>query len=289
MNPQTIRKAFDRLADRYDRHAALEKEVCTRLLERTAFCRQDPACIIDLGCGTGFATAALKQQYPGARVIGLDSSAAMLAQLRRGAGGAEPVLPVCADLGALPFSDRSADLVVSNFASFWSPDPMVMFSEIRRVIRPDGMLLFSTMGPAALKELRQAWAAADRSVEVPQFADLLEVGDALVAAGFGEPVMDVDTITLSYPTLDALLDELEATGTSMLVLGWERRADRKSELEAAYAPLMAAGRYPLSIEVVYGLAFGPQEGQPRKTAEGEVATFSVESLLRERRGRKPSG
>jgi malonyl-CoA O-methyltransferase len=162
---------------------------------------------------------------------------------------------------------------------------MAMFSEIRRVMRPDGMFIFSTLGPASLLELRDAWAVVDQRVEVPVFADLLEIGDALMAAGFSAPVMDLEKLTLSYPTLDAMFDELEATGTSMLVRGWDLRASYEEDLEKAFAPLKVDGKYPLSFEVVYGTAFGPKDGQPRKTAGGDVATFSVDALLKTRAGK----
>jgi malonyl-CoA O-methyltransferase len=282
----TIRKSFDRIADRYDAHAALEQEVCNRLIERTEFRRHDPVRILDLGCATGSGTAALKKRFRKAQVIGLDASEAMLSYTRHRSSLLKPIRPVCADLSALPFSERSADLVFSNLASYWCPEPMAMFSEIRRVMQPDGMFLFSTLGPASLLELRDAWAVVDQRVEVPVFADLLEIGDALMAAGFSAPVMDLEKLTLSYPTLDAMLDELEATGTSMLIRGWDLHASRREELEKAFAPLKVDGKFPLTFELVYGTAFGPKDGQPRKTEEGDVATFSVDALLKTHAGNR---
>ena len=96
--------------------------------------------------------------------------------------------------------------------------------------------------------------------------------------------MDMEMITLSYPQLEALCDELEATGTSLLVRGWERWKAAGEELKKAYAPLLRDRKYPLSFEIVYGTAFGPQDGQPMKTPDGDIATFSVESLRGTRRG-----
>lgn len=273
---------FCRIAERYDEHAALEQEVLARLLERTSFIRQSPVRILDLGCGTGQGSAGLKQQFRKAQVIGLDISPAMLERMCRRSSMLRPLRPVCADMGALPFAARSMDLVFSNLAGFWCPQPTQMFSEIRRVIRPGGMFLFSTFGPATLAELARAWGSVDARVEVPTFPDLLETGDALVAAGFTEPVMDMEKITLSYGAVEALLEELEATGTSMLIRDWERGRQSIEALRTAFRPLLTEGRYPLSFEIVYGTAFGPQEGQPVKTPEGDIATFSVESLLKTR-------
>ena len=281
-NHQFIRNRFEQIAGRYEQHAALEQEVCTRLLERTVFNLSSPLQILDLGCGTGTGSVQLKRTFRKAQVVGMDTSLAMLSQVRRKSSMLRPLKAVYGDIGALPFAARSADMVFSNLASYWCPEPMAMFAEFRRVMRPDGMLLFSTFGPATMNELGEAWAGVDEEVELPVFPDLLEIGNALVAAGFREPVMDRETITLSYPQLDALLEELEATGTSLLVRGWERWKTAMVELKQAYAPMLRDGKYPLSFEIIYGTAFGPRDGQPMKTPDGDVATFSVESLRRSR-------
>jgi malonyl-CoA O-methyltransferase len=283
-NRQRIRDHFERIAGRYDQHTALEQEVCARLLERTAFKRRAPLQILDLGCGTGAGSAQLKQMFRKAQVTGMDTSLAMLSQLRRRSSMLRPLKAVCGDFGVLPFAVQSVDMVFSNLASYWCPDPMAMFSEFRRVIRPDCMLLFSTLGPGTMKELSEVWAGVDAEVEVPVFPDLLEIGNALVAAGFREPVMDMEIITLSYPQPDALFEELEATGASLLVRGWDRWKTARAALKQAFAPILKDGRYPLSFEIIYGVAFGPQDGQPVKTPEGDVVTFSVDSLRRTRPG-----
>jgi malonyl-CoA O-methyltransferase len=217
----------------------------------------------------------------------MDTSLAMLSKLRGRSSMLRPLKAVCGDIGALPFAVQSTDMVFSNLASYWCPDPMAMFAEFRRVIRPDGMLLFSTLGPATMNELGEVWAGVDEEVEVPVFPDLLEIGNALVAAGFREPVMDREIITLSYPQLDALFDELEATGASLLVRGWDRWKTARAALKQAFAPILKDGKYPLSFEIIYGTAFGPRDGQPMKTPDGDVVTFSVDSLRRTRPGGGP--
>ena len=275
---QHIHDTFDRIAKRYDDHAALQQEVCSRLLERTTFNRRDPSWVLDLGCGTGAGSAGLKQSFRKAQVVSLDTSGAMLAQVKRRSSLLRPLRPVCANIGALPFSSRSADLVFSNLASYWCPDPMAMFSEFRRVLCPDGMVLFSTLGPLSFAELAAAWSAVDDSVEFPGFSDILEVGDALTAAGFREPVMDTDRIVLSYSSLVTMLDELEATGMSLLVKGWNRTKSLAGLLEAAYSDKTKDGKYPLGFEIYYGVAFGPADGQPMKTRDGDVATFSIDAI-----------
>ncbi len=282
-NLKAIRDTFEEVANQYDEHAALEQEVCRRLLEKVAFRRIMPATILDLGCGTGFGSEKLKQEFRKAQVIGLDTSMAMLSRLRHRSGMLRPLRGVCGDIGALPFAGGSADMLFASLAGCWCPDPMAMFSEFRRVLRPDGMLLFSTFGPGLMKELKIAWSGVDLEVELPEFPDLMEIGNALVAAGFREPVMDMEIITLSYPDLDAMFRELEATGTFRLVRGWDRRHHAGVELREAFGPLMQQGKYPLSFEIIYGVAFGPREGQPVKTPAGDVVTFSVDALRRSRK------
>jgi malonyl-CoA O-methyltransferase len=278
----TISRQFDRLAAGYDRHAALEQEVCRRLLERCGFSRRPPQRILDLGCATGGAAAALKRMFRQAEVIGVDVAPSMLAALRRRSGLLRPLRGVCADIAALPFAAGSVDLLFANLVNHWSPDPAAVLDEYRRVLRPDGLLLFTALGPDTFRELRQAWSVVDPQVLLPHFPDLLEVGDALVAAGFREPVMDMEKITLHYPRLEALAGELEATAMSLLIPGWARWRAEIGRLEAAFAPLLVGARYPLSYEIVYGTAFGPREGQPRRTAGGDVVTFSVDNLLKSR-------
>lgn len=281
----SVRETFNRVAARYDRHAALEQEVGVRLLERCAHSRREPRCILDLGCGTGKASVALKKKFRRARVIGVDSAAGMLAQVRRRASLLRPVSAVCADLSALPFARSSADLLFSNLAAHWYPNPAVLFGEFRRILQPGGMLLFSTLGPATLREVREASARLIDGRRIPEFPDLMEVGDGLVAGGFSEPVMDMEIITVQYPSLEALTLELDSTGMSLLVPGWKQLAERPDELESALSPRAAGGKYSVSYEIVYGTAYGPEEGQPVRTPDGDTATISVESLLKSRRMR----
>jgi malonyl-CoA O-methyltransferase len=277
-NTRVVRRTFDRLAGLYDGHAALEQEVAKRLLQRLEFHRLSPQRIVDLGCGTGQASAGLKNKFRKAQVIGLDSSRAMLAQMRRRSRFLRPLKAVCADFSALPLADQSSELLYSNLALQWCPDLVSLFAEFRRILVPGGMLLFSSFGPDSLGELRTAWSGAEETAQTAEFTDMLEVGDALMAAGFQEPVMDTERITLSYPDIDSLICELQATGTSGFLHGRNSMQEAKDRLEMAYQPFRVDSKYPVTYQIIYGTAFGPQEGQPRKTPQGDFVTFSVESL-----------
>jgi malonyl-CoA O-methyltransferase len=286
LNPRAVRRTFDRLASLYDGHAALEQEVASRLLDRLEFHRLTPRRIVDLGCGTGQASAGLKKRFTKAQVIGLDSSRAMLVQLRRRSGVLRRLKAVCADMSALPLADQSSELLFSNLAMQWCPDPISLFAEFRRVLTPGGMLLFSSFGPATLRELSAAWAQSDGTAQTMEFVDILQVGDALMAAGFQEPVIDAERITVSYPDIDSLVRELEATGTSGFLQGRNSLVEAIDSLEKAYEPFRVEGKYPVTYEIIYGTAFGPTEGQPRKTPQGDVVTFSVESLRKSGRNKR---
>jgi malonyl-CoA O-methyltransferase len=278
LNRRAVRRKFDRAASLYDKHSVLEQEVASRLIDRLEFHRLTPQRIVDLGCGTGQASVGLKDQFPKAKVIGLDSSYAMLVQMQQGSHGNQQVRAVCGELLELPLADHSAELLFSNLALQWCPDIASLFGEFRRVLAPGGMLLFSSFGPATLSELRVAWAAADKFAQAVEFVDVLQVGDTMMAAGFQDPVVDTEQITLSYRNFDSLLRELEATVTSGFLQGGSSLTEAKTALENAYEPFVIDGKYPVTYEIIYGTAFGPQEGQPRRTPEGDVATFSVDYL-----------
>jgi malonyl-CoA O-methyltransferase len=142
------------------------------------------------------------------------------------------------------------------------------------------LLLFSTLGPDSLKEFKVAAGYERDTARTRHFTDMHDIGDALLAAGFSEPVMDSEYITTEYRQFDALLAELEATGVDTHFADWSSRTRPEYPLAEAYETFRRKGCYPVSWEIVYGAAFGPGEGQPIKTREGDVAAFSVEFLRR---------
>ncbi len=281
---QALQQLFDCRAADYDRHAVLEQEVGGRLLERASHQRHEPSRIADLGSGTGYCTRALKRLHRKAEVIGIDVSAAMAAHTRRQSAFMHPLRAVCADMHQLPLAQRSLDLLFSNLALQWVDDLPALMAGFRRVLKPDGMLLFSTLGPASLGELRDAASRLPGGQWRAQLLDMHDLGDVLQAAGFSEPVMDSEFITIEYRELATLHAELQATGTGSYFADWTALASQGEALRTAFQPNLQNGCYPVSYEIVYGTAFGPAEGQPIKTREGDVAAFSVDALKRSRRG-----
>lgn len=273
LDKRFVRRAFARAAASYDACAVLQTEVRQRLLERLDYVRVQPRQIIDVGSGTGLAAAELARRYRGGRLLQLDLSEGMLRHARRRA----PRLRVwrgtlqfaAADAEHLPLADRCCDLVFSNLALQWCNDLEAAAREFRRVLRPGGLLLFTSFGPDTLTELRQCWAKVDGNIHVSSFADMHDVGDALLRAGLVGPVMDAERLTLTYDSLKTLLQDLKGIGAVNATAGRSRGLTGKSRLRAladAYEELRQRGRLPATYEVVYGHAWAPEsntEARPR--------------------------
>jgi malonyl-CoA O-methyltransferase len=281
VNPFLVRKAYNQVANGYERNAVLQVEVENRLMERLDVVRLAPGLVIDLGCGTARSTAALKRRYRKARIVGVDFARLMLREGRKNSSMLRPIERCCADICQLPFADRTADLLFSNLAVHWANDPAALFTELRRILKPGGVLMFSSFGPDTLTELRQSWAAADGKAHVNDFLDMHDIGDALLQAGFCEPVMDAENIALTYPSVSQLMQELKATGSHNVTAARRHSLTGRNRIKSmteAYEAFKDGDRYPATFEVVYGVAWGPAEGQPQRLGDGEVATFSVDHL-----------
>lgn len=253
------RAAFERAADRYDQAAVLQHEVESRLLERLDLMRLKPARILDLGCGTGHASAALLNRYKGARVVACDIAIPMLRHTRgRGRWLRRPAC-VGGDAQALPFADASFDLVYSSLMLQWCNDLDRAFAEINRVLAPGGLLMFTTFGPDTLIELRESWARVDGFTHVNVFIDMHDVGDALLRCGLADPVMDVERMTVTYRDVRGLMRDLKDIGAHNVTRGRARglTGRRKlTQLLTAYDTYRRPdGLLPASYEVVNGHAW----------------------------------
>lgn len=283
-----IRRAFARAADGYAAAAALQREVEARLLESLGHLgARVPACVLDLGCGPGRAAAAMHKRWPKAQVIAADVALPMLAQAKRRAGWWRPFRLICADAAALPFADGSLDVVFSSLCLQWVEDLPATLRELRRVLRPGGLLLFSTFGPDTLIELREAFAAADQAApHISPLAPIQRVGDALMAAGLRDPVLDRDHFDLTHPDAPALMRELRAIGATNALAARRRTLTGKARMRRvfdAYETLRRDGVLPSTWEVIYAQAWGPEPGAPRRTAQGEIVMVPVSSIGRRRR------
>jgi malonyl-CoA O-methyltransferase len=267
---RAVRRAFDAASRGYDQAAVVQGEIRSRLLERLDIVRLEPRHVLDLGAATGHAARALQQRYRSALVIALDLSVAMLRQSRRQQGLLRRFVRVAGDAHRLPLRDASIDLVFSNLMLEWSPDPDLVFREVRRVLRPGGLLTFTTLGPDTLREVRDLWRRIDPHTHVHRFIDMHDLGDALVRTGFAEPVMDTERLTITYPDLPTLLRELKASGSGNLASGRPRGLLGRSAWQALRAHATDAarnGKFAVSVEVVYGQAWA---GATRERASPEA-------------------
>lgn len=281
-----IRRAFGRAANSYEAHAVLQAEVGERLRERLDGAAFTPVRVLDVGCGPGAGARVLRQRYSMAEVIALDLALPMLQAAGRNAGAPPSFARVCADAQALPIADASIDLVHSNLCLQWCEDPGLALAEFRRVLRPGGTLLFSTFGPDTLKELRSAFASADATPHVSRFIDMHDVGDALLATGFRDPVLERDDFVLTYADARGLMRELHAIGATNADTKRQRSLTGKSHLLRvieAYEAFRVDGLLPATYEVVYAHAQAPDRGQPVRERGADVATFPVETLRGSRR------
>jgi len=291
----TVQRQFDRRAERFAGASAIVREVGQRLFERLNYIRHDARVVLDLGCGQAMQRAALLERFALATWIGVDLSFAMLARgridtpgaarwLRKWLGTRERAARVCANADQLPLATASVDCVYSNLMLNWHPAPHQVFPELARVLREGGLLLFSSLGPDTLKELREACEIALPHARPMPFVDMHDLGDMMVAAGFGSPVTDAETIRLTYGSPRQLLAEVRA-------LGANPRDDRHASLPSArqaralLAELDARrgpdGQIGLTFEINYGLGWKAAPRAPVST----TASIPVESLRRQlRRG-----
>jgi malonyl-CoA O-methyltransferase len=284
---RAVRRHFGRAAATYDSAAVLQREVGARMAERLDVVKLGPAAILDAGSGTGEALGELARRYPRARRVALDIAVPMLvaARGRTGerrsligrlaapfAGGTPSAGPafVCADIAALPFAPAAFDLVWSNLALQWVADLPRAFGDLHRVLRVGGLFTFTTFGPDTLKELRAAFAEVDGRPHVGRFVDMHDIGDLLVHAGFADPVMQMECLTLTYADPLAMMRDLKAIGAVNATQGRARGLmgrDRLRRALAALAGMRREGRIPATFEVVYGHAW---KAPPRTTPEGDA-------------------
>lgn len=270
------RQRFARSAASADAAGFLAREVANRMAERLDYIRHEPVRILDLGCGVGADLPLLAQRYPQAERIGIDFAQPPLA-LARGERGfmqrllgslrrSDPQL-VCADAEALPLARASVQMVWSNLMLNWLADPLPALREMHRVLEVGGMLMFSTLGPDTLRELR-AVLPAGSGERVHRFIDMHDLGDCLVQAGFAEPVMDMQVITLTYAEVDDLLRDLRLGGSANASTARPRGLSGKQgwqRARAAYERLRRDGRLPATMEIVCGHAW---KAASKKTDDG---------------------
>ena len=274
IDKRQVRRAFNRAAHNYDAAAVLQREVCSRMLEKLDLVRIKPPRILDVGSGTGWGTRQLGERLREADIVALDIALGMLQSARGTSSWWQKLFSgskqrfLCADAEQLPLAARSVEMIWSNLAVQWCNDLPATFVEMSRVLKTDGLLMFSTFGPDTLKELRTAFAGVDGYNHVNRFADMHDIGDMLVAAGFADPVMEMEKITLTYPDVKAVMRDLKSIGAHNVTAGRATGLTGKAKwahIAQNYETLRRDGKLPATFEVVYGHAWKPQ---PRTTPDG---------------------
>jgi malonyl-CoA O-methyltransferase len=257
-----VRRSFEQAAASYDQAAVLQREVGDRLLERLSLMNIRPTRVLDLGAGTGHCVPGLLVRFRKAQLVALDIAWSMLVHASKRGRWLRHPRCVCADAERLPFSDACFDLVFSNLTLQWCTDLEATFRELQRVLRPGGLLLFTTLGPDTLRELRDSWRTVDGHPHVNVFLDMHDVGDGLVKTRFSDPVMDVERLTLTYPDVWKLMRELKQLGAHNVAAGRSRGLTGKAHMQqlvAAYEHYRKDGVLPASYEVVHGHAWATSD------------------------------
>ncbi|MCF6322989.1 MAG: malonyl-ACP O-methyltransferase BioC [Gammaproteobacteria bacterium] len=291
VDKRKVQAAFDHAAHGYDEAAVLQHEIGQRIMDRLEFIKIEPEIIIDIGSGTGRLSSAVTERYPGSRLYSLDLAPEMLNYARK-----QPITQpegfICADAEQLPFSDQSVDMIVSNVTIQWCMNLEQTFKEFHRIIKPGGLLMFTTFGPDTLKELRMSWSGVDQYNHVNAFFDMHDIGDALKRIGFSDPVMDVENFTLTYKEATTLMRDLKAVGAHNVTEGRPHGLTGKQRLQKvikAYEQFrLDNGLLPATYEVIYGHAWAPlprDENNMGDTNEDGSVSIPL-SRMRQRMGVK---
>ena len=276
-----IRKSFSKAAKTYAEHAVVDAEIQQRLIERLEVVKKTPEVVLDLGCGLATSLSSIKQLWPECQVVGMDVALPMLKQ-----GKVDELVEsgghrLCGDAHAIPLASESVDVIFSNFLLPWILNLDLGFSEMRRILKPDGMIVLSTFGLDTLHELKQSAWEVDGQAHVNDFMEIREIGDRMLAVGFLNPVLDIDRLTLTYSNVSGLLKDLKLTGNGNMRKDRQQTLTAKGfipKLEERYETYRENGMLPATYEIVYAMAWSPAPGQPWKVDGMDVAHISPENI-----------
>ena len=279
LNKRHVRRYFQRAGATYDQAAVVERYMADELINRLHVVNLTPERVLDVGCGTGYAQQGLSEQYPDADLILLDFATNMLQHINPLKADQDNL--ICADVEVMPIASHSVDMVYCNAVLHLCRLEVVLM-EFLRILKPHGLLTFSTFGPDTLTELRAAWKDVDSCTHVHDFTDMHNIGDALVQHQFIEPVMDVDYLKVTHRNLDGLLRDLKQAGANNAAANRHRGLTGRSKLGELKKSMEGfrndQGLIESTFEIVYGHAWAPTQIR-LGDATGEVAV-SLESINR---------
>ena len=266
----------------FDDADAVHTEARARLLARLPLFKLDPRRIVDLGTATGKAVPELADQYPDAQILAIDLCRHMAARTRARCRRLERTAAITGDAERLPLRDGSIDLVFANLLLPWC-DPAEVFREAARVLRDGGLLLFTTVGPDTLGEVREAWSEVDDGLHVHGFVDMHDLGDLATRSGLAEPVLDIDRLTVTYPDVDGLVSDLRACGATNVAHGRRSQLTGRSRWNA-FRDRMESQRteagLSIGVELIFGQTWGTGSAKPRSGSRS--VSISVDEVTRRR-------
>ena len=288
LSAANVRMSFDAAADQYDQYAELQRAITDRLFEAFECLRVNPENILDLGSGTGYGSRLLNKFFNKAHVYQIDLSRLMIKKSRE----KEPWFFsrnhfLCADAKQLPLPDNYFDAIFSSLMLQWCDDLDEVFREVRRVLKPGGLFLFSTFGPDSLKELRECWRMADEQVHVNVFVDMHDIGDSLIRHGLDSPVLNVEHLVVTYDECKRLMHELKNIGAKNINQGRRKTLtgkNRFTKMIKHYEQYRTGNKLPATYEVIYGHAWRSETEKLNKVSN--MQTVSVEELKRDLAKRK---
>ncbi len=279
-NQARTAEIFDEVASIYDQHTSVHTEVANRLIERLDFIPFEAKVILDAGCGTGYSMKKIAEHYPKATLTGIDLSDEMLKLAKKQSGWFSKQKFLNQDMCHTLIEDQSVDFIYSNLALPWVTDMNACFSEWQRILKPGGLLLFSTFGPDTLQQIKSSWGSVDPKHRMMNFIDMHNIGDALLASGLAEPVMDAEHITTRHQSIKELFDELQANGNfGFLSENIKHRPDPKmiEKIEASVKDNNPTDeQLEVSWEVIYGHAWGSEKNSALQSKDD---TFIIDAGL----------
>jgi malonyl-CoA O-methyltransferase len=267
-----LRRRFRKTFASYASHAVVQKEITRRALERLDYIKYEPQRILDLSLHYEVSGSALRQRFPKAAYIATAIDPVGFSGLKKSLF--KKPRAVCLSYESLPFQENSVDLIFMSLSLLWGNNAPQLLRDCYRVLQPGGMLLFTTLGPDTLKELRVAFDGVDSYEHTHNFIDMHNIGDALIELGFENPVMDLEHIEMQYNSFSQLLGDLRKTGANNLLPSRRRglmTPRQFSHIERSYKKNNHS-ELCATFEFVYGHAWvGQHKRQSVNKSTGEVS------------------
>jgi len=251
-----IKQSFAAASVTYDSVAGLQRTVGKGLL-RSIDATKLTGTLLDLGCGTGFLTGELLAYSNHETTIALDIALSMLQTTQGKLADKRNIIYVCADAEQLPLAEQGIDSVVSNLAMQWCRNLDAVFTDIKRALKPDGQLIFSTFGPHTLHELKSAWATVDNYSHVNEFYSEAQLKQSLQQAGFKNIQINSKLYTSRYDSVWTLMQELKHLGAHHVIAGRNKKITTKTAMRqmiTAYEKHRVRDRIPATFEVIIVIA-----------------------------------